>query len=324
MSANIDTMLYVGETPWHGLGVKYDTAPETPEEIIRGAKLDWEVKAEEMKTDMYGRVPNHYALYRQDNSELLGVVNKARPVIVQNVNAFNSVETLLGNGLTVDTAASLGHGEKVFGCFLMSEKYKLLDDDVEHYFVIVNDHLRADGKVTVLNTPIRVVCQNTLSAALNNNVYKLRVPISDNRTINSTVASTIVNSAGIAIKSLQERAEKMATTRVDKLYVEKVLDELFPYIKADGESLHSKANEKTEMIRNTFINDCMGADNLANYRGTQFQIFNALTDYTQHYFTDVDKGYDLNHRMKTLPGFSSDSSAALVTKYLKMADKLIA
>lgn len=40
MAANIDSMMYVGETPWHGLGHKYDTVPATPQEIILAAKMD--------------------------------------------------------------------------------------------------------------------------------------------------------------------------------------------------------------------------------------------------------------------------------------------
>ena len=40
MSANIDTMMYVGEVPWHGLGTRYETPPKTSKELIKGAKLD--------------------------------------------------------------------------------------------------------------------------------------------------------------------------------------------------------------------------------------------------------------------------------------------
>lgn len=324
MSASIDTMLYVGETPWHGLGTHYEVAPTSAEEVIKGAKLGWEVAATPMKTDFHDRVMGYHAIYREDNAEVLGVVNKTHPKLVQNSESFNAFDKMIGESIDVDTAASLGRGETVFGCFKIRDQYKVLDDEVDHYFVVMNDHLKADGKVTVLNTPVRVVCQNTLSAALSNNFYKLRIPISTDSGVNTMLASNLLTSVTDSMKNLQKRAEDMVSKKINKEYVERLLDELFPYISVEDPILHSRANERTTLLRETFIQNCMGADNLQNYRGTQYQVYNALTDFTQHYFRDVDKGYDLNHRMKLLHGVGTDSESNKVTKFLKIADKLIA
>ena len=316
MSANLDTMMYVGEVPWHGLGVKYDTPPQTAKEVVEAAGLDWDVAAAKMTTAEVGDVPGYHAIYRTDNGQILGVVNRKYPDIVQNIDTFNTVDKLLGTELQVETAAGLGRGETVFGCFKISEQYKVLDDAVDHYFVIMNDHLRVDGKVTVLNTPIRVVCQNTLSAALNQNYYKLRIPISADMGVNSEIAAKLLESAGNAIMGLSAKAEKMATMKVTREDVEKIMDELFPLPQDASE--FSKAAEKVQLARDTFITQCMNADNLGNYRGTHYQIFNALTDFSSHYFTNADKMYDLNYRMKLLPGMSSEGPGTLVTKYMKM------
>lgn len=319
MSANIDSMMYVGETPWHGLGVKYVDPPETAQDIIKAAKLDWTVDAAKMKTDLLGDIPNYHAIYRTDTNQVLGVVNSAYPSIIQNVDTFNAVGSLLNNALDVETAASLGRGETVFGCFKIRQEYKILDDDIVHYFVIMNDHLKVDGRVTVLNTPIRVVCQNTLSAALNNNVYKLRVPITHEVDINSEIANKLISGAGNAIVGLQAAAEKMVKMKLDKKGMEDIMDRLFPYVTtADDINEYNKANERIEQTREIFISDCLAADNLGNYRGTHYQVFNALTDFTQHYFKKPEKAYDLNYRMKLLPGMSSDGPSNLVTKYLKI------
>ena len=44
-------MAYVGQTPWHGLGVKLEEGV-SPQEMMEAAGLDWEVK----KVDLhYGR-----------------------------------------------------------------------------------------------------------------------------------------------------------------------------------------------------------------------------------------------------------------------------
>lgn len=324
MSANIDSLLYVGETPWHGLGVKYEKAPSSSREIIEGAGLDWTVSDILMNTSIHDRVLNYHAIYRTDNNDVLGVVNKQHPKLVQNVDAFNAFDRLLGTDVEIDTAASLGIGEKVFGCFKIGEKYKCQDDDIEHYLVVFNDHLKADGKVTILNTPVRVVCQNTLSAALSNNLLKYRITVTSNTEINSSLATHILEAAQHSKEYLQKQSDELLKRKVTKEDVEKILDELFPYIKAEGESTHNKANERTAMQRETFLTRCMGADNLANYRGTHYQVFNALTDFTQHYFKNTDDGLDLEARMKLLPGAGYDSASSKVSQFLNMSSKLIA
>lgn len=324
MSANIDTLLYVGETPWHGLGTKYETAPTTAREIIEGAHLDWTVAADPMLTEHHEKVQNYHAIYRQDNNHVLGVVNKQYPVLVQNVDAFNAFNGLIGKDVQVETAASLGFGEKVFGCFKISEGYKVYDDDIDHYLVVFNDHLKADGKITILNTPVRVVCQNTLSAALSDNLLKYRIACSSDDAINASLADHILKAAERSKKALSDKAEVLLKRKVTKEDVEKILDELFPYIKAEGESTHDRANERTAMIRETFLTKCMGADNLQNYRGTHYQVFNALTDFTQHYFKNSEDGLDLESRMKLLPGSGVESASTKVAKFLKLSSKLIA
>lgn len=325
MSANIDSMMYVGETPWHGLGIDLtENPPKNSEEIIRCASLDWTVNHQMMKTDIHGVVPGWHAIYREDNNEILGVINKKYPVHVQNRDSFHAVNNLIGTEIDVDTAASLGRGEKVFGCFKIRQDYKLMDDEIAHYFVIFNDHLKADGKVTVLNTPVRVVCQNTLSEALNNNYYKIRVPITADTSINSTLATNLIHSVDSAIQQLQVKANDLVSKKVDEVYVNKMLDVLFPYQVIDGSLAATKANEKISETRNLFLSNCMGADNIANYRGTQYQCFMALTDWTQHYYKSADKAYDLNTRMKVLPGIDANAEKSKVVKFLQIADKLAA
>lgn len=325
MSANIDTMLYVGERPWHNLGVDMTkNPPSSSQEIICSAGLDWTVNSTPMYTELHEFVPNYHVIYREDRNTILGVVNRAYPVLVQNTDTFNSINGILGEKIDVETAASLGRGETVFGCFQVREQYRVLDDDIDHYFVIVNDHLKVDGKVTVLNTPIRVVCQNTLSEALHTTMYKMRIPMSKETSINSTLAKNMLSSVDSAIGNLKKRGESMVGKKIDKAYVDRLLDVMFPYQLIEGEPIVNTTNERISIVRDTFIEDCMGADNLGNYRGTQWQVYNALTDFCQHYYTKADHAYDLNHRMSKLPGVVTNAEQTKAAKYLKIADQLAA
>ena len=326
MSANIDTMMYVGaETPWHMMGHQYDVAPKTPQEIITAAQLDWRVNSDPMMSERFEHIPNYHAVYREDNNDILGVINRG-PDLIQNIDAFNAFEDLIGKEVTVNTAASLGKGEKIFGCFEINTDFTILDDKVKHYFVVLNEHLKADGRITILNTPIRVVCQNTLAAALSKNDGKVRIPVFSDRGMNAELARKIIKSANTAITHLGKTAETLATSKISRSYVDTVLDELFPYIESKGdESLHTVANEKMEMRRESFVTSCLGADNLANFAGTKWQMFNAVTDFATHYFNNVDKAYDLNYRMNMLPGMgASDGPAVFIAKYMKIMNKVAA
>lgn len=301
-----------------------DDPPTNSEEIIRCAKLDWTVGFEPMKSDSFGTIPNYNVLYREDNNTMLGVVDKAAIDIVQNDATFQVVDPLMGKSLSPETAASLGKGETVFGCFKIHEQYKLLDDDVDHYFVIVNDHLRPDGRVTVINTPIRVVCQNTLTAALGNNIYKARIPLSAESSIAQSIADNMLESVGSAIINLQDTAEEMVKQKIDRDYVERTLDLLFPYNMIGGVPEVSNANERIAATRNLFLTQCMDADNLQNYKNTRWQVLMAVTDFEQHFFKDTSKVYDLNFRMSKIPGVKATSDTIRTMKYLKAADKLAA
>nr|DAY86387.1 MAG TPA: hypothetical protein [Caudoviricetes sp.] len=319
MSANIDSMMYVGETPWHGLGVKYDVAPTSSEEIIKGASLDWTVSSHQLSSDIDSVVPGVSAIYRDDNSSLLGLVNTSVPTLVQNSDTFIALEDMLGNELDVETAAALDSGTQVFGCFKIGNQYKVLDDDVESYLVVLNDHLKSDGRVTVINTPIRVVCQNTLSQAIGSALYKIRIPITDDRAINQNIIGNVFDTVNKSIKVLNSKAEEWSTTAIDRSKMDIVLDTLFPY--PDTEDPYSERNMKMEMRRETFA-ECLKADDLANYRGSVYQVFNALIDYEDHYYAKADKAFDLKYRMSKIPGLRTETS--MVQKFIKMQKKLFA
>ena len=318
-------MLYVKEVPWKGLGTQYTTQPTSGQELVEKAKLDWECIYLPMSTERDQTVLGYNAIYREDDKSLLGVVNKRHPIIVQNAEMFNAFDYLLGKEVDVDTASSFDGGINVFGSFKIHEQYKILDDDIDHYFVVINDHLKPDGKVSVLNTPVRVVCQNTLELAMNKNFYHLRVPVGIDAGINKSIAQSILSSVGDAIMSLQTKSEAMFKKKIDLAYVDRVMDELFPFPKVDDETvLHTKAIESVEIIRDTFRNQCLDADNLNNYRYTQLWMFQGLADYWQHYHKKADKAYDLGYRMKKLSGVGTPAEQNPVVKFLQIADKIAA
>ena len=165
MSANVETMFSVRETPWHGLGRIVMDAPAS-REALELAGLDWQVESRNIYSGTGAMIPGYRANVRSTDDAVLGVVSD-RYRIVQNEEAFQFTDDLLGEGVTYETAGSLQGGKKVWMLAKLPEKYIIAGDEVTPYLVFFNSHDGSSG-VKVAMTPVRVVCQNTLNLALGN------------------------------------------------------------------------------------------------------------------------------------------------------------
>ena len=162
------SMFSVKEVPWHGLGQVVDEAL-TSAEAIKAANLDFKVE----KLPNFVRIgntelvsPSSFSTIRTDVPEVLGNVGKDYTV-VQNSDAFIFFDSIVGKNKAIfQTAGALGKGEQVFITAKLPKSI-ILDniDQIDQYLLLSNTH---DGSrsIEVLFTPIRVVCNNTLTAAL--------------------------------------------------------------------------------------------------------------------------------------------------------------
>ena len=91
----------------------------------------------------------------------MGIVSD-RYKVVQNQDAFQFTDELLGEGVTYETAGSLQIGREFWMLARMPQQYIIAGDEIAPYLVIMNSHDGGSG-VKVAMTPIRVVCQNTLT-----------------------------------------------------------------------------------------------------------------------------------------------------------------
>ena len=112
MSANVETMFSVRETPWHGLGRIVMEAPAS-REALELAGLDWQVESRNIYSGTGAMIPGYRANVRSTDEAVLGVVSD-RYRIVQNEEAFQFTDDLLGEGVTYETAGSLQGGKKVW------------------------------------------------------------------------------------------------------------------------------------------------------------------------------------------------------------------
>ena len=163
MAANVETMFYVRETPWHGLGTRVMEAPSS-KEALGLAGLDWKVVQEPVYTQAEELIEGYKANVRDTDRKVLGVVTN-RYRIIQNEESFGFTDALLGEGVRYETAGSLQGGRKVWLLARLPHEYIISGERISPYLVFSNAH-DGSGAVRVALTPIRVVCNNTLNLAL--------------------------------------------------------------------------------------------------------------------------------------------------------------
>ena len=153
MPANVETMFYVREKPWHGLGTEVQEAPTSADALIY-AGLDWEVIQKDVYTENGSLISGYKVNLRSTDNEALGIVSD-RYKAVQNEDAFQFTDDLLGAGVTYETAGALQGGRKVWMLARMPHRYIIAGDEIAPYLVVMNSHDGSSG-IKVAMTPIQV------------------------------------------------------------------------------------------------------------------------------------------------------------------------
>ena len=167
MSHEIETMAYAGELPWHGLGEKVSNDLNT-DQMLKKAGLDWEVAEVESYVDYNGEQikTGQKSLIRSTDHKILTNTGKDwHPV--QNQEAFDFFsEFVLAGDMEMHTAGSLKGGQIVWALAKIKESFDVFGDDkVDSYLLFSNPHMYGKS-IDIRFTPIRVVCNNTLTLSL--------------------------------------------------------------------------------------------------------------------------------------------------------------
>lgn len=278
---NDDSMFYAGEQPWHGLGVGVEDAL-TAEEAIKTAGLDWDVVPAPVYVKYDGRyilVEDKQGMVRSDTEYPLGVVgNVYHPL--QNNKAFEFFDEIVGNGQAkYVTAGSLKHGKKIWILAKAGDSFHVAGDDlIDKYVLLYNSH---DGSsmVNVMITPIRVVCWNTLNAALRTSEKKVKL-----RHTNTIIkrASEVKNLLGVVNKYYDQFQKHSALFAKTPIRTE---EELNHFLDLAGFTLpEDKNNTRMTNIREqiTTLFDGQGLGMEMNCHSV-WNAYNAVTEYVDHH-----------------------------------------
>jgi phage/plasmid-like protein (TIGR03299 family) len=158
---------YSGETPWHGLGTRVEGL-QTAQDIIKAAGLEWSVGLEPVSlssSSPFADIEGYRAIVRQDNRKVFGITSD-RYVPIQNVQAADVLDALVTEGgAHVEVAGALFEGRRCWALAHIPQDFEVVRGDlVKPYVLLAWGHDGKHGLAAKL-TPIRVVCNNTLTAA---------------------------------------------------------------------------------------------------------------------------------------------------------------
>jgi len=275
MAANVETMFYSGQTPWHSLGIRVEGALSSEEALVK-AGLNWNVIPKPIITKDGIPIEGYKANVRDLDHKVLGVVTD-RYRIVQNHEAFAFTNELLGKGVKYETAGSLQEGKKVWLLAKLPSEYIIAGDRISPYLIFSNTH---DGSaaIKIAMTPIRVVCNNTLNLALStadriwtaNHTGDIEMKLLD--------AKDTIFRAEDYMDKLGNEIYRLNNTSIADTVVNEMLRELLP-IPSDASELQEK---NVIRLRDDVSMRYNYAPDLLKLEKNAYRFINAISDFATH------------------------------------------
>lgn len=291
MPAEVESLMYAREVPWHGFGQKVDGL-QTAEEAIVAAGLDWEVGHRPLfyrdPTNPKGtvkKISDRVATVRMTDGKYLGITSPGYHIF-QNRTAFDFADAIVESGeAKYETAGSLREGKVVF---LSMEIPKTVsvdgeNEDMRPYLLVANSH---DGSraLSARITTVRVVCMNTLNMALGNRNNEIKLRHTRNAEEKVAEAQRALGLTFEYLDRFEAIGRKMLLTKIDERDVLRTMLQVFPI--KDVNPLLLNADEIRKVLSNQATTPAAKAmsmyersDNLANVRGTRWGVFNGIAEY---------------------------------------------
>jgi len=295
-----DSIAYAGATPWHGIGTFVGDEPVTSEEMIRKAGLNWSVIKQPCKASIAHRTSGeilevtsdeHFMVLRNfvtdtNRIAIIGTVGREHTCI-QNKDMFLEMDQFVENGdIRYEVAGSLKNGRVVWALARNpAMDFEVVPGDVHRsYLLMCSGH---DGKMSLMFRPtdVRVVCNNTLQAALGSNVtegFKIKHTRSwQDRLAAAREAFLIAQSQSI---SFQEAMKTLAQKQITTDQAKALIQQLIP---APGEGKKATRAEMAQAEVLRLMEEGMGTQ-YQGVKGTAYGFLNAVTEYTHHQRTYKD------------------------------------
>jgi len=300
MVAAVETLGYVGETPWHGLGkaVTNEAAMFDDRLFMGESGLDWDAEKRQLSRKVGEEfVPAAaWEVVRSTDGHVLADMVGARYTILQNRDAFAWFRPFLeAKEAALHTAGALFGGSRIWILAKLNRDPMEIaaGDIVEKYFLLSHSH---DGSLSVRCgfTPIRVVCWNTLSMAHSDNASKLiRLKHSKNVHANLEGLREVMNLMNSEFEATAEQYRLLASKSINQNDLRKYIKAVFK-VEADDnliwptgvrtKEMKEVVSEKTKNIMEEVIALCESGkgNNLPSVKGTYWTAYQGVAEYLSY------------------------------------------
>lgn len=317
MAHEIESMMYVGIPPWHGLGTSVESEVSS-DEALRLAGLDWGVTTTPVLADSATgprTVPGARAVVRTSDWKPLGVVGE-RYVPVQNDSAFAFFDSVVGDGQAqYHTAGSLDGGRRIWMLAKLNGLVRVGRDDITEKFVLLTNAHDGSAALRMFLTPVRVVCANTLNLALQRGA---REGISIRHTTSAFArieeAQRALGFASNYFDRFQREADRLSQTRFTDVQMQSLAAYVLPAVDDAPSTRTERAREKVIEL----FSEGAGHETI---RGTAWAALNAVAEFADHHRSRraASEAQRAENRLKSAWFGSSSRMKQRAHEFLSMA-----
>lgn len=284
----VQTMAFVNETPWHGLGNQL-TPGQPLETWAHRAGMNWRIESADVRYVASGEglgsihaFPDQKVLYRSDTKAPLSVVSR-RFQVVQPSEVLEFYRDLIqAGGFELETAGVLKEGRKLWALARTGQSVCLKGRDRVNGYLLLATACDGTLATTAQFTSVRVVCNNTLAIALGNGVGAVKVPHRS-----QFDPQAVKRQLGIAISSwdgFMARMKALTECRVKDDAVEVFFKRVLTYpINTATDGRTTAVNDSAmKNVRELYAGRGKGAD-MASAAGTAWGLLNSVTEFVDHY-----------------------------------------
>ena len=246
----------------------------TMEEILPAAGLDWTMREGVLYDDL-GVVETHKTIIREDTNTRIGVVGRGY-YVTQHQEELGIFPDLMGEKATFAGGGCMKGGQKVWLQAHVSEKFKILNDEMESFLVLVDTH-DGSGSMVVYLTDWRIWCKNRINPTMKQAKHKFFLRHTRNIMSRLDEIKRIYFSMDQYHVELAEYAEEMFRKKVSDAEVKRMLNSIFPVDEKASDLVKRKAEEKKEAF---YI--CYAAPDIAKFQGTAWGVIQAASDLVCH------------------------------------------
>jgi phage/plasmid-like protein (TIGR03299 family) len=290
-------MAYANETPWHGLGNRL-TEKQPIDVWAEQAGMNWQIKESPVRfmTESAGSLgaimsfPEQKVLFRSDTNAPLSVVSQ-RYQVVQPREILEFYRDLTEiSGFELETAGVLKGGRKVWALARTNQSSTLKGGDTVNGYVLLATGCDGTLATTAQFTSIRVVCNNTLAIALENNSGAVKVPHST-----SFDPEAVKRKLGISVTSFDSFMYKMKMISERKVKSIEAANYLLRVFTDSAVPASGLTNERAmKKVLSLFEGHGKGSG-LASSKGTAFGLLNAVTEFVDH----ERRARSVDHRLES-------------------------